>query len=180
MQNTIFFSRTREVKMPTRGTTLSAGIDFFVPKFTEQFMGDFEDKNPNPGTSKFVLVDNSDNEHDSFLILKPNQRVLIPAGIKMNLQDKNRALIGFNKSGVASKLGLDVLACVIDSDYQGEIHINLVNTSNERVNIKENQKIIQFIEMPVILSTVEELPIEDLFTENTERGTGGFGSTDNK
>jgi dUTPase len=50
---------------------------------------------------------------------------MIPSGVKVWIMDKHTYLQATNKSGVASKFHLDVMANTIDADYQGEIHINL-------------------------------------------------------
>jgi len=140
------FSKVRDVKSPARGTPLSAGIDFFVPN-------DFQE-----------------------MTLLPNQRSLIPSGIKVSLPG-GYALIAFNKSGVASKTGMIVGACVVDEDYQGEIHLNMINTSDVGQLIRPGDKLTQFILVPVNYVNPEEVNPEDLYREVTERGEGGFGST---
>ena len=94
-------SKTRKVKTPTRGTDGSAGIDFYVP----------------------------DNYPANLCTVDPGERLFIPSGIRADVPD-GHALVAFNKSGVALKKGLDVGACVVDSDYQGEIHLHLFNISN--------------------------------------------------
>ena len=69
--------------------------------------------------------------------------------------------------------------CVIDAGYEGEIHINVINTSNNSVRIYENQKLIQFIELPIFLSEIElEKDLETLHPVPTSRGAKGFGSND--
>jgi len=136
--------KTRDVKTPSRGTSESAGIDFYVPN-------DFED-----------------------VVLQPGESVLIPSGIKAQVPRGN-ALIAFNKSGVATKQGLMVGACVVDEDYEGIIHLHMTNTSNKEQLIKSGQKLVQFILLPVNYSEVEE--VHELQSRNTERGAGGFGST---
>ena len=113
------------------------------------------------------------------ITLHAGDRVNIPSGIRCKI-DKDYALIAFNKSGVSTKLGLDVLANVVDSDYQGEIHLSVVNTSNETVYIKEGDKLVQFILLKVGLDEIEEVDDNCIFLEITERGNKGFGSTDNK
>jgi len=165
------FSKIRKVKTPTRGTNLSAGIDFYVPEFTDDFKELLFEKNLND-----ISLDNLNDKNE--IILKPGCKIIIPSGIKVNFNDGNpRVLIAFNKSGIASKLGLDVLACVIDQDYQGEIHVNFTNTTKKIVKIKPNEKIIQCIMLPVFYESIEEVPIEKLYSEVTIRGEGGFGST---
>jgi dUTPase len=66
-------------------------------------------------------------------------------------------------------------AKIVDEDYQGEIHIHLVNVGNEYVTIKPGTKIAQFILVPVSYQGVEVVPEAELFPEATERGEGGFG-----
>jgi deoxyuridine 5'-triphosphate nucleotidohydrolase len=180
---TIDYARTRDVKAPKRGDgtpqSRSAGYDFFIPEFSPELMADINEKNDY----------NIDFISGGFAI-RPRQRVLIPAGIKMNItkfaedlyytDELGIASIGFNKSGVSTKLGLDVLACVIDEDYQGEIHISIYNTSDEHVEINFGDKIIQFLFIPVLLPTLKEKSPEELFYKDTVRGEGGFGSTGTK
>jgi dUTP pyrophosphatase len=108
--------------------------------------------------------------------LAPGQSCLIPSGIKASVPT-GHALIAFNKSGIAVKKSLYAGACVVDEDYQGEIHINLTNVGREEVEINPGEKIIQFILLPVFYDTIEEVELENLYTEATTRGEGGFGST---
>lgn len=84
------YAKVRDVKDIQRGTELSAGIDFFIPN------------DWNEGCDKY---------------LQPGERVLIPSGIHIDMIGSGLAdfaLIFFNKSGVGSKKGLDILACVVD------------------------------------------------------------------
>ena len=104
----MILAKIRNVITPTRGTTGSAGIDFYVP----------------------------DDYPSALAKIDPGDRFFIPSGIKANVPE-GYALIAMNKSGVALKKGLMVGACVVDSDYQGEIHLHLVNTSYKAVTIKK-------------------------------------------
>ncbi len=110
------------------------------------------------------------------LTLQPQQSCLIPSGIKANVSS-GHALIAFNKSGVAVKKHLYAGACVVDEDYQGEIHINLTNVGDSVAEISGGEKIIQFVLLPVFYDTIEEVDLENLYEETTVRGEGGFGST---
>ena len=165
-------SKTRNVKNPERGTDLSAGIDFFVPVFDDKFVEDFIDKNK---SYPFIRDETFDKLQ---ILVKPGHRILIPSGIKVNFDGDPKVLIAFNKSGVSVKKGLDILACVIDQDYQGEIHLSLVNTSDVEVVIFQNDKIAQFIMLPVIYESIDIVNEDELWSKITERGIGGFGSTD--
>ncbi len=175
-ENKIFFSKTREVKLPTRGTSESAGIDFFIPEFTQEFIDDIVSKNKDIMNSMPMTY-----ELDKVIgiVLGPGERINIPSGIKVKM-GKDRALIAHTKSGVGSKLGISFLASVVDQDYQGEIHLNVYNTSNENiVTLTPNMKLIQFLEIPIYLSDIIEVPENELYTEKTQRGEGGFGHTGN-
>ena len=141
-------AKIREVKTPTRGTDGSAGLDFYIP----------------------------DDYPQHLCVIHPGTRCFIPSGIKANVPD-GFALVAFNKSGVALKKQLLVGAAVVDSDYQGEIHLHLVNTSNRVVEISPGEKLTQFLLLPVDHGPVELVSEEILFTEETSRGGGGFGST---
>lgn len=141
-------SRIRDVKLPTRGTGGSAGIDFYVPN----------------------------NYPDSLSTINPGERFFIPSGIKANVPRGN-ALIAFNKSGVALNKDLMVGACVVDSDYQGEIHLHLINVGNEPVTILPGEKLVQFLLIEVDHDIIEEVKESELFPRASFRGEGGFGST---
>jgi len=108
--------------------------------------------------------------------LEPGDRINIASGIRVDVPF-GFALIAFNKSGVATKTGLLAGACVIDSGYQGECHINLVNASNDDVEIEPGMKIIQFVLLPVNLGRPIEMDDDDLFRRVSTRGQDGFGST---
>ena len=151
----------------------------------------------NAGTVSYGL---NDEEKDTFFKfdeekatpyfnLSPHARVNIPSGIHSRMTKEGRALIAFNKSGVATKLGLDVGACVVDYTYQGEIHLSLINTSTNVVRIYQDMKIVQFVETPVFTNDIEitestDVPATDYlkFYEGMkqDRKDGGFGSTDKK
>lgn len=142
--------KIRKVKTPTRGTDRSAGLDFYIP----------DDIFPSEG---FVLT--------------AGRSYNIPSGIKAKIPE-GYALIAFNKSGVALKKGLQVGACVVDEDYQGEIHLHVRNTSLTWCTLENGEKLIQFLLVPILYEDVEVMDEEkDLFPEITGRGSGGFGST---
>ncbi len=135
-----------------------------------------------------TLIKFDEESGENYFLMTPHSKILIPSGIKTRMngpisKNDNYALIAFNKSGVASKLGLDIGACVIDYTYEGEIHINLINTSTKSVRIYENMKAAQFIEMPIKINEVEVLDqTDEVFYKGRvkDRKDGGFGSTDKK
>lgn len=135
---------TKDVKAPTRGTEVSAGLDFYAP----------ED-----------------------ITIPPQSSVNIASGVKIQLPE-NYALIFFNKSGVAAKKELYVGACVVDEDYQGEVHLNLYNPMpNYFQKFKKGEKVTQGLIIRVEYLQPEVVNEDELFSSISERGTGGFGST---
>jgi dUTP pyrophosphatase len=90
---------------------------------------------------------------------------------------KGYAGIFFNKSGVAVK-SLFVGACVVDSDYRGEVHLNIHNVGVEDRHFLPGQKATQMLIMPVAMESIKEVTNEYYASQDaTERGNGGFGST---
>lgn len=113
-------------------------------------------------------------------ILNPGEDVLIDAGIKV-VVPRGYALIFKEKSGVATKRKLTIGACVVDSDYRGNVHLHLFNNGTEAQELNAGDKITQGLVIPVSLCQTEEVSGE-VYEEycNTERGEGGFGSTGTK
>ena len=84
------------------------------------------------------------------------------------------------KSGVATKKGLHVGACVVDCGYQGELHINLTNVSAEYQTIAAGDKIVQFVLLPLGNPVIELVEENNLYEAVSTRGEGGFGSSGTK
>lgn len=109
--------------------------------------------------------------------IKPGYSSKIPSGIKAYVPP-GMALVAFNKSGVATKHGLQVGACVVDSGYEGEIHMHVMNVSHRTVFILPDTKLVQFLLLPIGVPELLEVEEYRLFNRESERGEGGFGSTD--
>jgi len=133
-----------------------------------------EVKTPNRGTEVSAGIDFYVPEDFETKVLAPGQSVLIPSGIKVRVPI-GHALIAFNKSGVSVKQGLSVGACVVDEDYDGEVHLHMINTSDKDQTISTGQKLVQFVLIPVSYTNVEA--VDELPQRVTQRGAGGFGST---
>jgi dUTP pyrophosphatase len=133
-------------------------------------------KSPTRGTNESAGIDfYVPNDYNEFTI-KPGESVLIPSGIKIKLFYGQVGLF-LNKSGVGVK-GVLVGAQVVDSDYRGEVHLNVHNVSNKELTFKPGQKLVQMLIMDVKLPIPFELTNESYsLYEDTERGSGGFGST---
>ncbi len=129
----------------------------------------------NEGNKIFYKLD---KDNDLYITIPSGEQVMIPSGIKVWINDKRTYLQATNKSGVASKFHLDVMANTIDADYQGEVHINLVNTGNTDITIKTGQKLVQFIHQ-IYLDTewqeISETEYEKI--GKSDRGDGMTGSS---
>ena len=105
-------------------------------------------------------------------MLKPLEKKLVSTGISMAIPKGYVGLI-WDRSGLAAKNSIHVLAGVIDSGYRGEIGVVLKNLGNDEFNVEKNMRVAQMLIQPVAkasLHLVEEL-------DETNRGEGGFGST---
>ena len=111
---------------------------------------------------------------DEPITLKPLERTLIPTGLKIELEHGYEAQIR-PRSGMSIKHGITLINCVgtIDEDYRGEVCIPVVNISNEEYTIQPDERIAQ-----MVIAKYEQAEIE-IVTElsDTQRGSGGFGST---
>lgn len=111
-------------------------------------------------------------------IIGAHKDVLIPLDLKCILP-KGYDLVVHDKSGVSTKKKLKVGAKVIDNDYRGIIHVHLFNLSDNDVVINAGDKIAQGILRKVEFAKVIEVP-SGTIVNDTERGSGGFGSTGSK
>lgn len=174
---TLKYCKVRRVKSPARAHSTDAGIDFFVPEdLTLEVMSE---KFKTTGCE--VETEINDAGEITKFVLKPNESVLIPSGIKMKVP-AGYMLQYHNKSGIASKRGLLVGANTVDIGYEGECHINLHNVSKFAQVISAGDKIVQGIMIPVGFHIPEEVKDEhELYgDEASARGEGGFGSSGTK
>lgn len=93
-------------------------------------------------------------------------RVAIPAGFEMQIRPR---------SGLASKHGITLpnTPGTIDSDYRGPLGVSLINLGSQPYTIHHGDRIAQAVVAPVVQAVFT--PVAAL--DETERGTGGFGST---
>ncbi|MCF8309259.1 MAG: dUTP diphosphatase [Bacteroidales bacterium] len=106
--------------------------------------------------------------------LEPLKRALVPTGIFIELPVGYEAQVR-PRSGMAIKKGVTVLNSpgTIDADYRGEIKVILVNLSDEKVKIEHGERVAQ-----MVIQSHEQAKWQEVSRLNeTERGSGGFGST---
>lgn len=123
----------------------------------------------NPGDAGLDLYAAKD------VILQPGQRVMIPTGIAIAIPQGYAGFVQ-PRSGLAAKQGFSIVNTpgLIDSGYRGEIGVIGLNTDTQsEITIKRGDRVAQLViqEVPV----VELLEVNEL--DETERSSGGFGST---
>ena len=112
---------------------------------------------------------------DEPVTLGPLERAMIPTGLYIALPDGTEAQVR-PRSGLAAKHGISVLNAsgTVDADYRGEVKVILVNLSNEPFVINPGERIAQMVVAKY--EKVDWNVVDSL--DDTERGSGGFGSTD--
>lgn len=139
-----------DVKMPTRATPNSIGLDLYAFLVTET------------GRANTALI-------------PPRTTRAIPTGI-IAAPPTGHALFVCSRSGLARSSSVFVTNSpgVIDPDYRGEIVVLLYNGGHESYYVRHEDRVGQLVCLPVPLVDVEELPALDL---KTKRGNAGFGSS---
>jgi len=99
----------------------------------------------------------------------------VRTGIKMAIEEGYYGKVS-ERSGVSTNTPLSIKGGYVDSDYRGEVHIIVMNSSSYPYDIQKGDKIAQ-----LIIKKQEDVELEkvDAFTEpETLRGENGFGSSD--
>jgi dUTP pyrophosphatase len=114
---------------------------------------------------------------DGAVSIESGATVLIGTGVAMEIPEGYVGLV-FARSGLSTKQGLAPAnkVGVIDSDYRGEIKVPLFNQSKETRIIESGERIAQIAIVPFVQAQFSECSELD----DTNRGTGGFGSTGRK
>lgn len=106
------------------------------------------------------------------VVIEPQATKLINLNVKLALP-KGTVMFLKTRSSFA-KMGILTTGGVIDSDYRGNISACLLNTSNQPFTVKPNVKICQGVLLNY--NEINFVPVES-FSEETERGEKGFGSS---
>lgn len=177
--------------LPTYGTSDAACADICaylkVPSVTMYGGMDGIDPLPSPRNVKPEII--GENE-DFFISIPAFARVLVPTGLRIKPGKGQKVLI-YPRSGFPLKTGLMITNGVgtVDEDYLGEVCVGLVNTNPYSITVSHGTRIAQIClcDATVLvmnsgwpLDNTEILDpsvnMAELFA--TERGEGGFGSTD--
>lgn len=107
-------------------------------------------------------------------VIAPGARLLVPTGFAIELPAGFEAQVR-PRSGLAFKHGVTVLNApgTIDADYRGEVKVLLINHGQESFTVTRGMRIAQLVVQPVSRAALVE--VREL--RDSERGSGGFGST---
>lgn len=111
---------------------------------------------------------------DGPVTVDPMAIVLVPTGLALAIEAGHEGQVR-PRSGLAVKHGITIVNApgTIDSDYRGELKVGLINLSRKAFVIEHGMRVAQLVIAPV--TRVEVRVVESL--SETERGSGGFGST---
>lgn len=135
--------------------------------------------NPNP---TYISIGDAGMDLRAFLsyevVIPPNDRVIVPTGIYIQLEFNYEAQIR-PRSGLAAKYGVTVLNSpgTIDSNYRGEIKIILINLGDSDFHISNGDRIAQMVINRIIPPHIINMNTVDKLDDDTARGENGFGHT---
>ncbi|KIE64290.1 dUTP diphosphatase [Candidatus Riesia pediculischaeffi] len=111
---------------------------------------------------------------DDPINLHPKDSVLLSTGIAIHMEDEEMAAIILPRSGLAHKFGIILNNSVglIDSDYQGEIMIPILNNGKDDFLIQPGYRIAQIVFFPIVKV---EFEIVQSFSKISSRNNRGFG-----
>lgn len=113
---------------------------------------------------------------DEPVAIKAGETKLIGTGMAIYIKDPNFAGIILPRSGLGHKHGIVLgnLVGLIDADYQGELMVSVWNRSDSDFILNPAERMAQYMVVPVVRPSFE---VVDEFSDDSERGTGGFGSS---
>lgn len=113
---------------------------------------------------------------DEPVVIKAGETKLIGTGMAIYIKDPNFAGIILPRSGLGHKHGIVLgnLVGLIDADYQGELMVSVWNRSDSDFTLNPAERMAQYMVVPVVRPSFE---VVDEFSDDSERGTSGFGSS---
>lgn len=108
------------------------------------------------------------------IVIPPHKTVLIGTGISMELPKGTFGAV-FARSGLATKSDLAPAnkVGVVDSPYRGEVMVALHNHGEEYREVSNGERVAQLVVMPYVMADM----VWTYELSDTNRGSGGFGST---
>lgn len=151
---------SQALEVETRIVDPRVGRDFPLPQYASQAAA---------GMDLCACLDQPETLH-------PHQTCIIGTGVAVSVRNPEYMALLAPRSGLGVKHGIILANTVgiIDADYQDEIRAALYNRGTEPYQIAPGERICQLIIVPIARAA---LKFVDEFSQITDRGTGGFGST---
>lgn len=113
---------------------------------------------------------------DTPLTIQAGATVLVGTGLAIYLADPNFVGLIMPRSGLGHKHGIVLgnLTGVIDADYQGELMVSIWNRSQTDYVLQPAERMAQYLVVPIMRP---QFDMVTEFSDISERGAGGFGST---
>jgi dUTP pyrophosphatase len=142
------------------------------------FVNESDNANPEYATNGSSGFDLRANLPNGSIEIPSGEVRLIPTGLYFDIPE------GFEiqvrpRSGLAAKNSVTVLNTpgTVDSDYTGEVKVILINHGKETFTVNHGDRISQAVFATVLGKSIVNLKEISEIIKNTERGSGGFGST---
>jgi dUTP pyrophosphatase len=150
-------------------------------KMNINFVNKSNNKNPKYETSGSAGFDLRADLKIEVTISAKGGIAIIPTGLYFELPSNFEMQIR-PRSGLAAKNGITVLNSpgTIDSDYRGEIKVILINHGHEDFKVNNGDRIAQGVIASVVNENIFNFNQVNEISDNTERSSGGFGSTGTK
>jgi dUTP pyrophosphatase len=112
---------------------------------------------------------------DAPITILPGETHMVPTGLAIHIADPGYAAMILPRSGLGHKHGIVLgnLVGLIDSDYQGQLMVSTWNRGQSEFVLNPMERLAQLVIVPVLQVGFN---IVEGFSDS-ERGTGGFGST---
>lgn len=110
------------------------------------------------------------------MLLEPGQTNMVATGLAIHINNPQLAALILPRSGMGAKKGIVLgnLVGLIDSDYQGQLLIAAWNRTQTPYTLEPFERLAQLVIVPVVQA---QFKLVDDFGSETQRGTGGYGST---
>lgn len=147
-------------------------------KFKINFKNESTNPDPEYATAGSSGFDLRANLKDTPMKIHQGERAIVPTGLFFELPENFEIQVR-PRSGLAAKNGVTVLNTpgTIDADYRGEIKVILINLGEQPFEIFHGDRIAQAVVASVTAKNIINLNRVTEISQDTERGSGGFGST---
>ena len=165
----VFLAVTEVFVKSLKEKTLQIGVIYSDESIKQAYSGELKQYQASAGFDLRALL-----KEDVSIKIPAGECVKVGTGLKFDIPYSHWMMIT-PRSGLGSKgLVLGNLTGVIDPDYQGEIILPLYNRTSEDITILEGDRVAQGIILPRYEVTFKEI---ESFSEESERGSKGFGSS---